>query len=398
MNKAVYTTMAAAISLIVAGSPITAHASQPAAMNAVEDIYDAAGVLEDVGINGILGESEPVEGAVVTSTAGSHGSDDTSPSLEVGLRLNALSAEERSVGDETQEGTLSPDVAIAVPFATSEVSTDGLTEVWRSATSENQALYVDPVPSGVAFYTVVGDADAQSEFTYTYDVPADATFIQDDRRIALFGDGGAALGAIQTPWARDANGADVPVEYSWDAGTLTQKFDVSEASAFPLVAQSGWSYQQSWPLWSKTVAQNRTNLYNCFNCLFPVGGAPRQFPSYGQHLPLTVNMGLPGVNANFACTMADHYWQNSTNPRNQYFGWYFRSAAGHVDGLGSTINFSINPAWDQGSSGTYSQLVVDGWVVNDNPLGIGQPAYVAGAYLNWQNFAFNLRAGRKVAG
>lgn len=40
-------------------------------------------------------------------------------------------------------------------------------------------------------------------------------------------------------------------------------------------------------------------LHRCFNCNFPIGSAPHDFPKVGDHIPLSVGMGSNGPNMPF---------------------------------------------------------------------------------------------------
>lgn len=72
-----------------------------------------------------------------------------------------------------------------------------------------------------------------------------------------------------------------------------------------------------------------------------------------------------------------------------YFGYYFTASSTHVDGAGSSISFDFNPVLVSGSS-YRTQLVVNGYIMNTDPLGTGQPAYTFAASATWNNFAYNL--------
>ena len=203
---------------------------------------------------------------------------------------------------------------------------------------------------------------------------------------------GRSVGSIRAPWARDANGLDLPTTYEWSDGSLTQHIDLSDPRiAFPVIADPAWDYTVGWLIETKTVSQVRNLLYSCFNCYFPVAGAPASFPAYNEFLPLEVGP-IPGVLGwNFNCYMDTTYYDNQGNGW-AWFGYRFRAAAGHVDGLGSTIDFSFNPAWNQSNpNNRFTELVVYAWIMNDNPMGIGQSAYIAGAWYNWGAFAGALR-------
>jgi hypothetical protein len=73
-----------------------------------------------------------------------------------------------------------------------------------------------------------------------------------------------------------------------------------------------------------------TALHDCFNCSFPVPGAPAAFPAEGQTLPLR-----PCLIAGAAC-------QNATvsmHPREQDGYMQLVAQPGHFDGAGSTVTF-----------------------------------------------------------
>jgi hypothetical protein len=87
------------------------------------------------------------------------------------------------------------------------------------------------------------------------------------------------------------------------------------------------------------------------------------------------------VTSNFHCTMGSTY-----DRKPSAWGWYFTSASGHVDGLGSAIFFDII----QNKTTGKTRLWVSGMVHNDFPGGLPNPVYVAFATVQWQGFANNL--------
>ena len=73
-------------------------------------------------------------------------------------------------------------------------------------------------------------------------------------------------------------------------------------------------------------------LHRCFNCNFPIGGAPREFPKVGQHLPLEMRIAGQQV-ANLPVEVTQI--QRTGDEINIEFA----TLPGHVDGPGSTIHF-----------------------------------------------------------
>jgi hypothetical protein len=74
-------------------------------------------------------------------------------------------------------------------------------------------------------------------------------------------------------------------------------------------------------------------LHRCFNCNFPIGCAPRDFPKVGQELPLEVKVA--GVALPFPVKVTQV--EKSADQINIEFA----TLPGHVDGVGSTIHFTF---------------------------------------------------------
>ncbi|MFD7169732.1 hypothetical protein [Streptomyces violascens] len=55
-------------------------------------------------------------------------------------------------------------------------------------------------------------------------------------------DSGLTVGVIDAPWAKDANGNDVPTSYKLDGNTLVQEIRTSNGTAFPVVADPSVSF------------------------------------------------------------------------------------------------------------------------------------------------------------
>ncbi len=68
------------------------------------------------------------------------------------------------------------------------------------------------------------------------------------------------------------------------------------------------------------------------------------------------------------------------------WGFVFDATSNHVDGYGSWISFDT---YKKPGEQTYT-LGIYGYVINENPGGIPQAAYLTGAYFNWLQFSYNL--------
>ena len=72
-------------------------------------------------------------------------------------------------------------------------------------------------------------------------------------------------------------------------------------------------------------------LHRCFNCSFPITGAPATYPKNGQHLPLKA-CGLPGC--------PDAPVKAYSHEDQGYL--QFVAEPGHFDGAGSTVTFRFS--------------------------------------------------------
>ncbi|MBK4347009.1 hypothetical protein [Lacisediminihabitans changchengi] len=277
--------------------------------------------------------------------------------------------------DESTSGALDGSgggVRFSIEYATETVSVDsGITVVASQSADVN--AYVQPTASGVRVLTAINSATAPTHYDYHFDVPADTKLVE-GAGVSYLESGDHVLGTISEPWAIDSAGRKLPTSYSWNDGVLTQNVDLSAPDLeFPVLADPAWSYAYTYAV-TKTAAQAKSLLKRCFNCYFPVDGAPRGFPVANQLLPLHVGPG------NFECRFKREI--TSTN----YFGFQFDATKNHVDGYGSNVVFEFKLV------GGNKRLVVSAYIVNDS-WWLHNGAYEQGALTNWRNFASNISAG-----
>lgn len=317
-----------------------------------------------------------VAGSVLDETATDTG-DLASKSSAAGVSL-ALEGNEAIVpaadGEAPEEGVDPADTTAlsAVNFsvnyadAVSIPEEEGLTAL--SGKDADTSAVVQQTATGVRVLTTITSATAPADYSYTFDVPATAELTQDESGIYIEDDTDV-YGVLDQPWAVDAAGNALPTTYSWSAGTLTQHIDLGSAVAFPVVADPAWKYSYDYKT-SKTPLATEKLLRSCFNCYFPVAGAPRAFPSYNQLLPLTVaKLG------NFECRMG-----GIAKVTGSLFQYSFIATKNHIDGEGSSINFSFRKN---------KKLVVTAYIKNHK---LNNFIYKGGANLKWSKFASNLKA------
>jgi hypothetical protein len=261
--------------------------------------------------------------------------------------------------------------------------------------TKDVARYVAENEAGVQVLTAYAKPQASYESRTTFNLPEGTTPVERENGDWYLRSGTQTTGVILAPWARDAAGKELATEYRWEGSTLVQSVDVPASATFPVVADPAWTYT-----WSATVTVGsptdiHNKMHNCFNCIFPVEGAPKAFPREGQKLPLVVR-AFPGAPfpVDFTCIFRTEQWVPAGNQLfpDGDFGFVFDAGKGHVDGVGSWISFDWYGTKSSPSKPIASeqmQLIIYGSIVNSNPAGIPRAAYLTGAKTNWGNFLSN---------
>jgi hypothetical protein len=293
---------------------------------------------------------------------------------------------ESSLSIEINEVTSNPVVSLGEENTSSPISLEllgrgqietlqsGLT-VAQNPNGENGQL-IQPLADGFRVINVTTDRNGPAEFKYQVHLPTGASLVEVFDSIQLRDINDDIIGSFKTPWARDAAGASIETWYEVHGDLITQKLKFTEKTHFPVVSDPYWGYLYHYGLgvWPATAWDK---LHNCFNCYFPVVGAPSAFPKYGQLLPLRIP--IPIFPMNMECKMGSV----STNPKTNFYAWQFNATKNHVDGLGSNIIFQLRI-----NSLGYKELVVDAYIVKD--FWLGNLEYANMAKSNWQTFAENL--------
>jgi hypothetical protein len=130
---------------------------------------------------------------------------------------------------------LSADLPFADAAAGAVVEANGIISYDnRNDTSSVPIVHGD---GSVQVATVIKSASAPNRFVYPLDIPTDSIIkIGENGSLVITDSLGGFLGAMDAPWAKDANGQSVPTHYEVTGNVVTQVVDVTATSAFPVVA------------------------------------------------------------------------------------------------------------------------------------------------------------------
>lgn len=207
----------------------------------------------------------------------------------------------------------------------------------------------------------------------------------------ILNENGEYQGTFAQPWAIDAKGVALSTSLKLQTGILSQHIEVSPTTAYPVVSDPNWYYSLDLSLNKSLISggyypSGRTPAYvtgllkSCFNCYFPVYGAPIWYPYVGQTMNLEIDNPVP-----YAPRLPAPVYVSSVFD----YGWKFGALPGHVDGVGSAIRFT----WYRDNL-YHLHLAVSAMVVNPDPCNstaaLCQPVYVAFAEGTWQKMFNNV--------
>lgn len=133
-------------------------------------------------------------------------------------------------------------VTIGLPFAdqatdATELQQDGV--VVYDNNNGSSTIPIARTNGSAQINVVIGNAGAPKRYDYPVGLPEGASLaLASDGSVESVGasDEKAPVLHVATPWAKDANGSDVPTHYEIYGLTLTQVIDFTDDSAFPVVA------------------------------------------------------------------------------------------------------------------------------------------------------------------
>lgn len=238
------------------------------------------------------------------------------------------------------------------------------------AAADASEFLVQPLDQGFRILDIIPDSSASNEFSFKIHAPTGTKLVQSLGSIRLeLGDD--ILGVIRAPWAVDAHGTPLETRYILNGFTVTQVIETSSETAYPVVADPAWGYAVTYSQ-TNTPLTSWNALHRCFNCYFPVPGAPKTWPTYGTILNLTTGV------TNMQCMMS--FTTTGTN----LYRWRFNATSAHFDGYGSYIVFELSKY----PVSRKNRLIVDAYIVKD--YGSLNAVNEALAKETWALFASNL--------
>lgn len=119
-------------------------------------------------------------------------------------------------------------------------SVRGETTVFDGAGAAN-SVAVQRTVGGVRALVGIAAPEAAERYAFTASGDAASLALQDDGAVLASRADGTTIGRVAKPWARDANGAEVPTHFEIAGTTLTQVVDHrSGPYAYPIVADPFW--------------------------------------------------------------------------------------------------------------------------------------------------------------
>lgn len=287
--------------------------------------------------------------------------------------------------DEVPELTLG---SAGLTYAGAEDSYDVFTNVEKT---RSQFVRADAAGASVLSSAATAETveELRLEFPQGVDQEATAVLLRDEASIVAFEDGDKI--ALREPLVYSADGAKLEASYDLDGNDITIEIDKEDLTedAFPVVAATGFEYLSNFDIdgTSATAARNAMQAPGQFNEIFPIPGAPDDFPAQGDILPLTMPYELLTV-LDFEVEMGPEVLVDDPVGYDSW-GYVFYATENHIDGEGSTIRFDIMNVPIEGR-GVESTLAVHGVVANELPFWIPESAYIIGAETMWEEFSLRL--------
>lgn len=337
-------------------------------------------------------EAPPLEEAVSSALQSALGSslDDSAPlTLEgsvvthegPGFVATTDLSEGQALRVQLESDEVADDEQLILAIKTSDLSINSeLQDGLIVAPTQEDAYHTvtQPVESGVRIMHVIEERSAPVEYATRFlaGTPISPVLVESGK-LFLHDTDGVYVGELEAPWAVDAVGVPVPTRYEWRDGTLVQIVDHHSGNFnYPIVADPEWTYNYNTsttlPQMGVTATKAVAELRRCFNCSFPIAGAPVAYPAVGAILNLNASpITLIKIAAPVKVSL-------STGAR-----LAFLAQAGHFDGAGSTILFHFYQTCS-GSMPTL-RLSVNATVKKDNGA-VVNAGNAAIAKTQWQNF------------
>ncbi len=150
--------------------------------------------------------------------------------VEISAEENNVMLEKKGVG-----------ITIGMPNAGSENIDMGVIDGQVVSTSDDLDVVVQSIEGGVRQIIKIDSKDSDEYYDFPLELPVGYYLAQDNfGNITIRNRKGNVLAYIPNPWAKDADGNDIPTHYTIEGTTLRQHVDIGKATLFPVVADPIW--------------------------------------------------------------------------------------------------------------------------------------------------------------
>ncbi len=112
------------------------------------------------------------------------------------------------------------------------------------SSDETMDIVTQSIDGGVRQVITIHSVDADKIYNFPLTLPEWYNLLQDGSwNISIQNNDGNILSLILPPWAKDANGINIPTHYEIVWNTLRQHIDFNANTAFPVVADPAWCGQ-----------------------------------------------------------------------------------------------------------------------------------------------------------
>lgn len=141
---------------------------------------------------------------------------------------------QRAIGlSENDATTFESGISVSRSLSSATVNKSGLTV---NVAAEGATADVTVLSDGARIMSLLDEGD--SDATFTVELPANTSLVADNEGFLIVGDAGGTklvLGAIETPWAVDADGTQLATSYTLNGTVLTQHVQ-TQGAKYPIVA------------------------------------------------------------------------------------------------------------------------------------------------------------------
>ncbi|MEH0109684.1 DUF2599 domain-containing protein [Tersicoccus sp. MR15.9] len=259
---------------------------------------------------------------------------------------------------QTSDGSVTVTVGTGADSSSAGILAPDGSVVYDGASTTSQT--VQPTEDGFRIHTVINDAAGDTEFVHPVSLPVGARLMAEKDMpqaadipaeagstggaVFVVDAGGAVLGGFSAPWAKDANGNDVPTRFSIRSGAIVQEVDHRASGvAYPVVADPYFGFDliksatwrwHSGDGWTLEVTPTSWARWNAGGYLPGVYGWDELYSKYRNR---GLNRNLAGMRDQYICHQQIVALRAPNKPTWNLDEW--RPSVGYLQ----TVNAQCNP-------------------------------------------------------